>query len=278
MQFWLVDVFASSVFDGNPAAVCLLDRNITPAVMQKIAREFNMHETIFVSALQNQHFQIQWFTPFANESICGHGLLAAAHVLWRELNIRSIDKEVIYFDTPLGIFMVSQNGKKLTIHLPSKQAVSAAAPDRLINALGTPPIAVSKCGQIYIVEMFSVKHVFKLDPDIAKLSKIPCNGVVITAEGGDDVEYDFASRFFAPSEGLREDPATLWTHCFLGPYWEHRLNKSTLLAMQYSDREGIISLECCGEQIKITGECVTSASGNLCNMSWSFNNDLFKEG
>lgn len=85
MQFWLVDVFASSVFDGNPAAVCLLDRNITPAVMQKIAREFNMHETIFVSALQNQHFQIQWFTPFANESICGHGLLAAAHVLWREI-------------------------------------------------------------------------------------------------------------------------------------------------------------------------------------------------
>lgn len=275
MQFWIVDTFASSVLEGNAAAVCLLDRSVTPSVMQKIAREFNVHETVFISALQNQHFQIQWFTPYANDSVCGHGLLAAAHVLWRELNWTGIDPENIYFDTPTGIYMITQKGKMLTINVPSRQATSAAAPDRLINALGTPPIAVSKCGQIYIVEMFSVKHVLKLDPDIAKLTKIPCSGVVITAEGGNEDDYDFASRFFAASEGLQEDPVTLWTHSFLATYWEHRLNKSSLVAKQSSDRDGTVYMECCGEQVKISGECITSANGSFCNMPWSFPNEIF---
>lgn len=275
MQFWIVDTFASSVLEGNAAAVCLLDRNVPTGVMQKIAREFNVHETIFVSAQQNQHFQIHWFTPYSNESVCGHGLLAAAHVLWREINWPGISPETIYFDTPTGIYMVAQRDKSIAVSVPSQQAMSAAAPDRLINALGAPPIAVSKCGQVYLVEMFSVKHVLKLEPDFAKLCKIPCNGVVITAEGNNDEEYDFASRFFPTSEGLREDPATLWTHSFLATYWGHRLNKSSLVAKQEAGREGLIQMEVENELVRISGSCITSASGNLCNMPWAFATDLF---
>lgn len=276
MQFWIVDAFATSIFEGNPAAVCLLEKNLAPTVLQKIAREFNVHETIFISPLQNQHFQIQIFTPLSNESVCGHGLLAAAHVLWNELKPEGIDPEIIYFDAPMGIFMMSNRNHKITVHTAAKIAEPAAVPDRLINALGTPPIAVSKCGQIYVVEMFNPKHVLKLEPDIAKLEKIPCNGVVITAEGGNDVKYDFMSRFFAPSEGFKEDSVTLWNHCFLGTYWAHRLNKTSFKAMQIADRSGFLEIECVNEQIKISGECVSSMKGCICGVSnWSFNNGLF---
>jgi predicted PhzF superfamily epimerase YddE/YHI9 len=203
-------------------------------------------------------------------------MLAAAHVLWNDLKPDGIDAETMYFDTPFGIFMISNDSGRISVHTIAKNAEPAAAPDRLINALGMPPIAVSKCGQIYIVEMFNSKHVIKLEPDIAKMQKIPCNGIVVTAEGGKDVEYDFMSRFFAPSEGFNEDPVTLWNHCFLATYWANRLNKTHFFAMQMSNRAGLLDVEYSQDQVKISGKCVTSASGILYGVeNWSFSADLF---
>ncbi|MDR1597457.1 MAG: PhzF family phenazine biosynthesis protein [Holosporales bacterium] len=275
MHFWIIDTFTSSALDGNPAGVCLLEKDLAPAVLQKIAREFNVHETAFVTPLPNQHFQIQIFTPTSNDSICGHSLLATAHVLWNELTLLDANSDAVYFDLPIGIFMVTRNGSKITVHVPAKLAEPAAAPDRLINALGTPPIAVSKCEHIYVVEMFNPRHVLKLEPDIAKLEKIPCTGVVVTAEGGGNESYDFMSRFFAPAQGVKEDPTTLWNHCFLGPYWAHRLGKDSLVAYQTSGRSGTLMIECQSGQVRISGECVSSVKGTVCNLSnWSQRNQF----
>lgn len=285
MRFWVVDTFATSVFEGNPAAVCLLEKELAPAVLQKIAREFNVHETIFVTPLQNQHFQTQIFTPLDCESVCGHGLMAAAHVLWNELKLDGLDPETLYFDTNFGIFMVTRstteeadNSNWLTLHAGVRQTEPTAVPDRLINALGTPPIAVSKCGPIYVVEMFNPKQVMRLDPDIAKLEKVPCNGIVVTAEGGQDVPYDFMSRFFAPNEGMKEDAVTLWNHCFLGPYWMNRLGRTTFTAMQTAEgRTGLLHLDVQAEQISISGEGITSLKGDLCGVvNWALSPGLFE--
>ncbi|MDR0632775.1 MAG: PhzF family phenazine biosynthesis protein [Holosporales bacterium] len=276
MQFWIVDTFSSTLFEGNPATVCLLEKKLTQPVLQKIAQEFNTHETVFVSPLQHQHFQIQWFTPTANESICGHGLLAAAHVLWNELAIEGIDQNMIYFDAPNGIFAISKDSDRISIRVTRRSNEPAAAPDRLINALGIPPIAVSKCGQIYIVELFSVKQVMKIEPDIAKLEKVACSGVVVTAEYGSDIQYDFASRFFAPSVGIKEDYATMWSHCFLGPYWEQRLSRNTFMAVQAAQRESVIFVKCEGDYVDVAGNCLVSASGFLHSVrDWRFDGDLF---
>jgi PhzF family phenazine biosynthesis protein len=276
VRFWIVDTFSSSSFEGNAACVCLLERRIAPQILQKIAQEFNAHETVFVSVLQNNRFQIQWFTPFACESICGHGLLAAAYVLWSELS--EVGSDIIYFDTPSGVFTVLRNGGRVSIRLNKKVDDLSAAPDRLINALGIAPISVSKCEQVYIVELFSIKQIMKLEPDIAKLEKIPCGGVVVTAEYGNDVPYDFASRFFAPTRGIKEDYATVWNHCFLGPYWRGRLNKSSFVAVQSVKRKSIISVECVGEYVDISGDCAVSASGSLRNVNdWAFGGDLFDD-
>lgn len=270
MDFWVVDTFASVVFEGNPAVVCLLEKDLSTNVMQNIAREFNVHETVFVTPLQNQHFKIQIFSPWSNEPVCGHGLIAAGHVLWNELKLPGIDPDIIYFDLPAGIFMISNRKDKITVHAPAKTAEPAPAPDRLINALGAPPIAVSRCGQIYVVEMFNPRHVLKLEPDIAKLEKIPCTGVVVTAEGGGDAQYDFISRFFAPSQGFKEDPVTLWNHCFLATYWAHRLARSSLVAHQKANRGGDLFIECVQEQVLISGSCISSMKGSTCNCSnWS---------
>ena len=47
MKCYHVDAFAEKVFEGNPAAVCVLDKYPSDALMQKIAGENNLSETAF---------------------------------------------------------------------------------------------------------------------------------------------------------------------------------------------------------------------------------------
>ncbi len=47
MRQYIIDAFTDEVFNGNPAAVCILDRWIDDALMQNIAKENNFFETAF---------------------------------------------------------------------------------------------------------------------------------------------------------------------------------------------------------------------------------------
>ena len=53
LKFWTVDAFTDQPFSGNPAAVCLLDNDISDAVKQSIAREMNISETCFVTKVKD---------------------------------------------------------------------------------------------------------------------------------------------------------------------------------------------------------------------------------
>lgn len=45
MKYYVVDSFAEEVFKGNPAGVCVLEKEISDEMMQKIAFENNLAET-----------------------------------------------------------------------------------------------------------------------------------------------------------------------------------------------------------------------------------------
>jgi len=76
-----VDAFTGCAFEGNPAAVCLLDSPAEPAWMQLVAREMNLSETAFLCPEQDG-YRLRWFTPAVEVDLCGHATLASAHVLW----------------------------------------------------------------------------------------------------------------------------------------------------------------------------------------------------
>lgn len=52
------------------------------------------------------------------------------------------------------------------------------------------------------------------------------SGAIVTAPGDNDVD-DYVCSFFAPSEGIDEDPATGSIQCTLVPYWVERMAKQT---------------------------------------------------
>uniref|UniRef100_UPI002E256F71 PhzF family phenazine biosynthesis protein n=1 Tax=Paenibacillus cymbidii TaxID=1639034 RepID=UPI002E256F71 len=52
-------------------------------------------------------------------------------------------------------------------------------------------------------------------------------------------------------------------HCCLGPYWQRRLGKNELTAIQRSAREGELHLHVLESGIVISGQAVTTLRGEL---------------
>jgi predicted PhzF superfamily epimerase YddE/YHI9 len=76
-------------------------------------------------------------------------------------------------------------------------------------------------------------------------------------------EYDFVSRFFAPSFGIDEDPVTGSAHCSLGPFWKETLGRDELVGYQASARGGVVRTRCVGDRVQISGQAVTVLRGEL---------------
>jgi len=84
LTIYQVDAFAEKLFKGNPAAVIPLNAWIDDELMQNIAMENNLSETVcFVKS--NEKYEIRWFTPSVEVDICGHATLASAYVLFNHL-------------------------------------------------------------------------------------------------------------------------------------------------------------------------------------------------
>ena len=56
IKIFQVDAFTSEAFKGNPAAVCILENDISDELMKNIAQEMNLSETAFVKPLKNYNF------------------------------------------------------------------------------------------------------------------------------------------------------------------------------------------------------------------------------
>ena len=105
MKFTLfqVDAFANQLFSGNPAAVIPLQQFLDSSLMQKIALENNLSETVFIvpSAKADADYDIRWFTPEVEINLCGHATLASAYVLFHHLEYNQPE---IRFSSKSGIY------------------------------------------------------------------------------------------------------------------------------------------------------------------------------
>ena len=81
--YHLVDVFTDHPFGGNPLAVFLDGRGLSDALMQAIAKEFNLSETTFVLPPEDpaNDFRVRIFTPANELPMAGHPTVGTAFVL-----------------------------------------------------------------------------------------------------------------------------------------------------------------------------------------------------
>lgn len=259
MRLLQIDAFASAPFKGNPAAVCLLDRERDDGWMQSVSAEMNLSETAFLLPREDG-WSLRWFTPAVEVALCGHATLASAHALWEEKLLGPSD--TARFHTKSGLLTAQRDGEWIELDFPATLEQTSEPPAGLLESLGvTSPRYVGKNKFDYLIEVDSPDAVRALNPDHKALRTIPVRGVIVTSRG--ENEFDFVSRFFAPGSGVDEDPVTGSAHCCLTPYWSQRLGKSEMTALQASKRGGVVRVRLDGDRVKLGGRAVTVLRGDL---------------
>ena len=255
----IVDAFTSHAFGGNPAAVCVLAAPGDEAWMRLVARELAMPATTFLHP-NGDGYGLRWFTATTELELCGHGTLASAHVLWDSGRL-SPDRAAT-FQTRGGTLSARRRGDWIELNFPATPAGEASAPAGLIETLGVTPRWIGRSRLDHIVEVDDEQTVRDLQPDFARLREVQTRGVIVTSRSATS-DRDFVSRFFAPSTGLNEDPATGSAHCCLGPFWAERIGRRSLVAHQISSRGGVLKVTVDGDRVRLEGQAVTILRGEI---------------
>lgn len=256
MNIYQVDAFTNKVFKGNPAAVCPLEKWISADLMQAIAEENNLSETVFFVKNGNS-FEIKWFTPTCEMDLCGHATLAAAHIIFSELNYK---EKQIEFNSKSGKLTVTKAADWYTLNFPSEEILAIETPELIKQALNGPVLKSYKGKGKLLVELENETVIKNLKPAFNLLAQIETNMIIVTSKGN---EVDFVSRVFAPNLGINEDPVTGSAHTLLIPYWSKKLHKTKLEAVQLSKRTGFLKCEYLNDRVEMSGQAVTYLKGQL---------------
>ncbi|PIK59228.1 putative phenazine biosynthesis-like domain-containing protein [Apostichopus japonicus] len=245
---------------------------------QKLAMEMNLSETAFVRILQPgdslrntcqsfssiaSNFELRWFTPKNEVKLCGHATVASAAVLFFCSGNQS---DALTFKTKSGDLVAKRLADRITISLPQNPPSDKVPKgvDKLIEiTLGDYHSKLAET----LYSLSTRKLIVLLHPSVRReeLEKMSPNpaammaayktgevmGVIITLKGSrengavdeDGRVYDFISRYFAPWNGINEDPVTGAAHTVLSPYWSNVLGKKEMYARQCSARGGNLEIK-----------------------------------
>jgi predicted PhzF superfamily epimerase YddE/YHI9 len=257
LPLYQVDAFTDRLFAGNPAAVCPLDAWLPDATMQAIAAENNLAETAFF-VREGGDYALRWFTPTVEVDLCGHATLASGHVVMKFLEPQR--QSVSFRTMKAGMLTVARRDDMLVMDFPARPATVTEPPPGLLAALGGKPREVLRARD-HLVVYDSAAEIAELQPDLAALAKVDCWAAIVTAPGANGI--DFVSRFFAPAQGVPEDPVTGSSHTTLTPYWAKRLGKTELEARQLSRRGGSLRCTLNGDRVDIGGRAVLYLEGHI---------------
>lgn len=260
LSLYQVDAFTDKLFGGNPAAVVPLTEWLDTALMQQLALENNLSETVFFVPSTNDatDYDIRWFTPEVEINLCGHATLASAYVLF---NILGFNKPQLKFNCKSGTLTVTKKDDLFTMDFPSwKPAPLSEYNPSLSQVLGDAVIKNVYQYRDLLAELENEEAVKNCDPDFTLMKK-HFDKIIITAKGN---TVDFVSRFFAPAAGVNEDPVTGSAHSQLIPYWSEKLDKKKMHALQLSQRGGELWVEQLNEErVTISGKCVFYMKGEI---------------
>lgn len=242
-EYAIYDVFSARPLHGNPLAVVFDADDLDGEVMQALAREFNLSETVFVlRPREDVHAaRLRIFTPAAELPFAGHPTVGAAVAIGHRI-ARQRDLDGAEFDTvlmleeavgdvrcavrlPDGGVSVSVGGfAEFDLPLLSEQVTCTVSPEEVAAALGLGPsqigfenhrISVWSAGVPFVlVPLRNLAAIEQCNVDavrwqrLAPVHKGHLADAYVYCRGGIDHAAAFHARMFAPGVGIAEDPAT----------------------------------------------------------------------
>ncbi len=211
LRYVVADVFTDKPLEGNQLGVFLDARSLSSGQMQRLAREMNFAESVFVLPAENGgDARIRIFTPANELPFAGHPVLGSAFVVGELLPSNA----AVRLETGLGIVPVELDRKGSQIVFGRmRQPIPSWGPyereAELLKALGVKrsllPVEAYKNGPLHVyVALESEQAVASLRPDMSALAELPAIGANCFAGTG----RRWKTRMFAPAHGVPEDPAT----------------------------------------------------------------------
>jgi trans-2,3-dihydro-3-hydroxyanthranilate isomerase len=228
-RFFFVDVFADRPLTGNPLALVPDADDLTVPQMQAIAREFNQSETTFLlrSGEEGVDWRLRSFTP-AGAEVGGAGHNALGAWLWLADQGLTGDQPAVTMrqrigDEILAVEILRAAGEPTRIVMDQgvpefgNQVTDA---ERLTGALGLKPGDLAPGATAQVVST-GVGHLLvplatreAVDAAVAQSHDLAAilagaggEGCYLYTTAGDDGAAAY-TRFFNPTVGIAEDPAT----------------------------------------------------------------------
>ncbi|MEX3555890.1 MAG: PhzF family phenazine biosynthesis protein [Burkholderia gladioli] len=210
IDYIVVDAFTRTPLEGNPVAVFLVEDPLPAERMQRIAREMNLSEVVFVMPpMQGGDVHVRIFTPVNELPFAGHPLLGTAVAL------RHVKAQARFlFETGMGIvpFDVRSDvpGEAfVTMQQPIPTWTRFDQNERLLEALGVEasvlPVEAYRNGPRHVfVTLPDVSTLSDVHPDHRMLAEFEDMSAMCLAPAGDH----WRCRMFSPAYGVVEDAAT----------------------------------------------------------------------
>ncbi len=290
-SYYLLDVFTDRMFSGNQLAVFPDARQVEESLMQPIAREMNLSETVFIYPKnEDGSFDMRIFTPTQELPTAGHPTIGSAYYLSRKVDHMANDTTDIVLNQKVGQIRVTLDIKnnavqKATMFQPlpifGKIYDDRSALASLISIAESDlmdfPIQEVSCGVPFlIIPVKSIETVekirFRLDLWDKLKAELDNAFVYVFTPHGSLKDSDLHGRMFAPEAGILEDPATGSANGPLGCYVTHyHIKHGPFVSEQGFElgRPSIIHIEIdCDErdrisQVKVGGQSVFVGQGEI---------------
>ena len=219
-RYRVVDVFTLVPLEGNPLAVFPQSEGLDDITMQRIAREMNLSETVFIApaTLKSCVASLRIFTPTREMAFAGHPTVGASYVLRSDGrvpgNAESFSVQEKIGEIPIRI--TSGEPPLIWLSTPPIHFEKMYDPETCARALGlsvtdllpVQPQVVGAGNPCLFIPVKSKEQVDRCSVDTSVFNALrPSEGhfalfvFAPTSEGA-------YSRMFAPEFGIIEDPAT----------------------------------------------------------------------
>jgi trans-2,3-dihydro-3-hydroxyanthranilate isomerase len=292
LPFHIVDVFAIEPLTGNPLAIVEGGDDLTPDLLRRIAREFNQSETTFLMrpTRPEADWRLRSFTAAGAEVFgAGHNALGAwwwlaeagklsltggATVLHQEIGDRVLPVTIVQSAGQLERIVMDQEAPVARGRLENLGPLAAS----LGLALGDLAVDRAPCQVVFtgaphlMVPVRNREAVDRIQPDARALLSVlqgvgaeGCYVFSLDPRQSGAVAY---TRFFNPTVGIWEDPAT---GTAAGPLAAHLVAHGLARAAQAivieqgtaMGRTSLIQVEVLADTVKVSGRGVVVASGHM---------------
>lgn len=224
-RFYTLDVFTQKALSGNPLAVVLDSDGLDDGMMQRIAGEFNLSETVFLLPPENSknRAKIRIYTPGKELPFAGHPTVGTA-VLLKQLD-GLLDGDILVLEENVGSVPCNVSGQSASFQIPKlpKRQIADLDVGLMADALGLLPEDIGMDGHSFascdagvafpVLPLGSLKALqsIKLNPSLLTQHNVPRgleNELYVYSKETLARDANYQVRMFAPAMGIPEDPAT----------------------------------------------------------------------